>query len=533
MKTRRLVLSVVAIGVLVAACVAGFVTNLRPQLGLDLVGGISVVLEGPPGTGRDVMERTLENIRNRIDALGVAEPDLQIVGDRSIQVQVPGLAQGRTFQRDGRWCATAATGEELGCTFSTEEEAEAEVQAVGQQRLLDLIGRTARLEERQVIDEAPYIASRTKLTACPPELAAEPQCNDPELVECLVSQPNRVGCRSQDLADQQVTYVSREDPIDGTRVAYTLDRVRITGEAFTRATAVFQTAGQGAGSDVGWMVNFQLTRDGAARFGQITTELVGEQLAIILDSEVQSAPVIEEPITGGQGRITGNFTEQEAKDLALVLQLGALPVELSRQNVETVSPTLGETSLRQGLIAGLAGLALLMLYLAFYYRLLGVVTWLGMAIWAIFSFTLVSVLGRTIGYSLTLAGIAGLVVSIGITADSYIVFYERLKDEVRSGKTLRAAVSPAFKRAWHTIISANLVTILAAGVLYLLAVGSVRGFALTLGLATALDMFVVYFFKRPAVFLIARNERLANMRGFGLRSGVAADPVPVVAGGAE
>jgi preprotein translocase subunit SecD len=194
---------------------------------------------------------------------------------------------------------------------------------------------------------------------------------------------------------------------------------------------------------------------------------------------------------------------------------------------------LGKASLHQGLIAGIAGLILLMIYLAFYYRLLGVVTWLGMAIWAVLALALVSVMGTAVGYSLSLAGIAGIIVSLGITADSYIVFYERLKDEVRSGKTLRTAVVPAFKRSWRTIYTADIVTMLAAAVLYLVSIGSVRGFALTLGFATALDMFVVYFFKRPTVFLIARNPKIENMPGIGLRSGIAADPVPVVAGGAK
>ena len=214
----------------------------------------------------------------------------------------------------------------------------------------------------------------------------------------------------------------------------------------------------------------------------------------------------------------------------MVLNSGALPVELTRQTVVTVSPTLGKESLRQGIVAGVIGLILLMAYLAFYYRLLGIVTWFGMAIWATLAIGLVSLLGKTVGYALTLAGVAGIIVSLGITADSYIVFYERLKDEVRHGKTLRAAVVPAFKRSWRTILAADTVTIIAAGVLYLIAVGSVRGFALTLGLSTALDMFVVYFFKRPTVFLISRNSTLAELRGIGLRSGVAADPVPVAAG---
>jgi preprotein translocase subunit SecD len=171
-----------------------------------------------------------------------------------------------------------------------------------------------------------------------------------------------------------------------------------------------------------------------------------------------------------------------------------------------------------------------MAYLAFYYRLLGVVTWFGMAIWAILAIGLVSLLGQTVGYALTLAGVAGLVISLGVTADSYIVFYERLKDEVRHGKTMRSAVVPAFQRSWKTIVAADIVTITAAGVLYVLAIGSVKGFALTLALATALDLFVVYFFKRPVVFLMSRSPRLANMPGIGLRSAVAADPVPVAGG---
>jgi preprotein translocase subunit SecD len=215
-------------------------------------------------------------------------------------------------------------------------------------------------------------------------------------------------------------------------------------------------------------------------------------------------------------------------------------VQLERQQTLTVSPTLGKESLHQGIVAGIVGLIALFLYLLFYYRLLGVVAWLGMSIWAVFALTLVSLAGEGIGYALTLAGIAGLVISLGVTADSYIVFFERLKDEVRHGKTARSAVQPAFKRAYRTIVAADIVTGIAALVLYLTAVSSVRGFALTLGVATLLDLFVVYFFKRPTVFLIARHPRLVSLRGFGLESGVAAEdhepvtPTPApVAGGSE
>jgi preprotein translocase subunit SecD len=160
-----------------------------------------------------------------------------------------------------------------------------------------------------------------------------------------------------------------------------------------------------------------------------------------------------------------------------------------------------------------------------------------MTIWAVLALALVSIAGRTFGYALTLAGVAGLVISLGVTADSFIVFFERLKDEVRHGKSPRAAVQPAFKRAYRTIVAADTVTALAAIILYATAISSVRGFALTLGVATLLDLFVVYFFKRPTVFLIARNERLVNLHGFGLTSGVAAEPVPgepvPVAGGSR
>jgi preprotein translocase subunit SecD len=320
---------------------------------------------------------------------------------------------------------------------------------------------------------------------------------------------------------------------DDGRTKYKLGPVVITGADLKSATAQYVSASTTSTAQPGWRVVFNLNKDGTKKFADATRRLAPQQkqLAIILDNVIVSAPSVNEAITSGTGEITGSFSEARAKDLAVVLNSGSLPVNLERRDVETVSPTLGKESLRQGILAGAVGLILLMLYLAFYYRLLGIVTWFGMAIWGVLAIGLVSVLGHTIGYALSLAGVAGIIVSLGITADSYIVFYERLKDEVRHGKTLRAAVVPAFNRSWRTIIAADIVTITAAIVLYLLAIGSVRGFALTLGLSTALDMFVVYFFKRPVVFLLARSPLMSNIRGFGLRSGVAAEPLPAVAGG--
>jgi preprotein translocase subunit SecD len=511
----RLVASIVFVAVLVVGAVAGYVSGtLRPVLGLDLVGGVSVVLSGPPGTPKDVMQEALDHIRNRVDALGVAEPDITLIGNSLIQVQLPGLGgQGRVVRRGKQFCAVSPSGKDIGC-FATQEEADARAKAQSVQRVLQLIGTTARLEEREVLGMIPPTDPAYKTTPLTPR--------DPSTGAFLAQ------------GDEIVTYEDTDSNgtfTDGTDLKYRLGKIEITGADLKKATAQFVSSGtSNANAQPGWRVVFTLNKEGSKKFGEATTRLQGKQLAIVLDGAVESAPTVQSPITGGTGEITGNFSEAEAKNLAVVLNSGALPVELLRQEVRTVSPLLGKASLREGLIAGLVGLVALMLYLAFYYRLLGVVTWFGMGIWAVLAIGMVSLMGKTLGYALTLAGVAGIIVSLGITADSYIVFYERLKDEVRHGKTLRTSVVPAFKRSWRTIIAADIVTIIAAAVLYFLAIGSVRGFALTLGLSTGLDMFVVWFFKRPTVFLISRSPKLTSLRGMGLRSGVAADPLPVAGG---
>ena len=662
--TRWLWASIGMVLVLVVASLIGFATGaLKPSLGLDLEGGVSVILQAPADTPDPVMQQALENIRNRVDAFGVGEPQIFVSG-QNIEVQLPGLAKGSVEQRAkdqscligaddvnygcrqqassaqtaldgitvsdrslsclasdeltlenvcfasekdakaaikglsvaqdtagatgatgatgasgpaGQWCVNdGGTGASYGC-FDTEDkanaakdgvtvaedpqfcltgsgatnlpcgftdeesaqaaldaitvksfdtqycvissadinlgcsltqvEAERKLQDTGQSRLLDLIGTTARLEEREVLEILqpgdPAFASQA-LTC-----DSDPQTDTPD---CPADQ--------QALADQDVWFMGQ----DGAK--YHMGKVLVTGDMIKKATAVYQTSST---SVAGWEISFDLTKEGSGVFADVTTQLVGKQLAIILDSEVISAPTVDSPITNGSGVITGSFTEQRAKDLATVLNAGALPVQLKKLQTLTVSATLGQESLKQGVIAGVVGLVLLFLYLLFYYRLLGVVAWVGMSIWAILALALVSLAGIAFGYSLTLAGIAGLVISLGVTADSYIIFFERLKDEVRHGKTARSAVQPAFKRAYRTIVAADMITAIAAVVLYLTAVSSVRGFALTLGVATLLDLFVVYFFKRPTVFLIARSPRLVSLRGFGLESGVAGEEHEVVA----
>lgn len=678
-RSRGLWVSLLFVGALVVASVASYVGGVRPVLGLDLEGGVSVILQAPDGTPQAVMDQALENIRRRIDAFGTAEPQLFVSGT-NIEVQIPGLARGSVKERptdqfclvgegqltfgcfdtqaaadtelgaaavkpfvrsvclagdiwgdtppcfgtqadadaavkaikvapvpapstaptpspsgtgpepasgqfclsgtgvptdpcfdsrtaaqaalDGvgskaaqsfcvqgqgdqtlasdagaacfptktaadaalaamkvvhetsEFCVISSADKNLGC-FLSQDPAQAQLQATGQERLLQVIGTTARLEQREVL---------LTLTASDPAYQSTP-------VTCgTLEEQQTDACTPEELRDQEVVFLGT----DG-QTKYKLGPVLVTGDAIKKATAVFESGSQTSVSQ-GWEIDFTLTSDGSRIFSDVTTRLVGKQLAIVVDNQVISAPTIQGAITTGSGRITGSFTATRAKDLATQLNAGALPVNLITQQVVTVSPTLGKESLHQGLIAGLWGLIALSLYLLFYYRLLGIVAWFGMTIWAILAFTLISIAGRAIGYSLTLAGVAGLVISLGVTADSYIVFFERLKDEVRHGKSPRAAVQPAFKRAYRTIVAADIVTALAALVLYVTAISSVRGFALTLGVATALDLFVVWFFKRPVVFLIARNERLVNLHRFGLTSGVAGEAVPgeplPVAGGA-
>jgi preprotein translocase subunit SecD len=405
-----------------------------------------------------------------------------------------------------QYCVVSSQGQDLGC-YTTQSAATEQQRATGQTAILNQIGKTARLEERQTLEivaaGSPQ-AAQIKLTCQTQEEQATKDCQG--------------GAQDQN----DVWY---PDPSRGEYVH--LGPVIITGGNITKASAQL-SGGTQTNPLTQWVVTFQLDKQGSDAFAKATTAALAQsapqnQIAIALDRSIISNPTVTGAITAGNGEITGNFTEDSAKELASLLNAGALPVELTRQSVRTVSPTLGAESLKQGIVAGIVGLILLFVYLLLYYRMLGIVAWFGMTIWAILAIALVSLAGKSFGYALTLAGVAGLVISLGVTADSYIVFFERLKDEVRSGRAPRAAVQPAFKRAFKTIVAADIVTGIAAAVLYLTAVSSVRGFALTLGVATALDLFVVYFFKRPTVYLIARTRALAEMRGFGLTAAAAAD----------
>jgi preprotein translocase subunit SecD len=250
-------------------------------------------------------------------------------------------------------------------------------------------------------------------------------------------------------------------------------------------------------------------------------------IGIDLDGQVISSPLTQPNATtfssfGGQVQITGSFSQSQAQSLATELQYGSLPVKLDRLTVQTVSPTLGKASLQAGLIAGLAGLLVVMLYMLFFYRLLGLVVISGLAVTGALLWAVIATMGHTTGTTIDLAGVIGIIVSIGITVDSYIIYFERLKDETRSGRTIRTSVDRGFASAYRTVLAADAVSFLAAAILYFISIGPVRGFALFLGLSTILDVVITYYFTRPFVVLLGTSRAATEAKGIGVRSGLAA-----------
>ena len=285
---------------------------------------------------------------------------------------------------------------------------------------------------------------------------------------------------------------------------YLLDKSIISGEQIESASSgLDQQRGE-------YVVDLQFKSQGADVWANFTAANVGTQTAFTLDSQVVSAPAINEAIPGGRTQVTGNFTQDSARDLANVLKYGSLPLSFESSEAETVSATLGLTSLKAGLIAGGVGLALVLLYSLLYYRVLGLLTALSLVASGAMVYAILVLLGRYIGYTLDLAGIAGLIIGIGTTADSFVVFFERIKDEIREGRSFRSAVPRGWARARKTVLSGNAVTLLASVVLYILAIGQVKGFAFTLGLTTVLDVVVVFLVTWPLVYLASKSTMLSK-----------------------
>jgi preprotein translocase subunit SecD len=310
-----------------------------------------------------------------------------------------------------------------------------------------------------------------------------------------------------DVADKQVVL-----PDLNHTACYLLGPTILTGRGVGTASAIIDT------TTAAWIVNVHFKNNDFVT--KVAVPYVNKQVAIELDGVVQSAPTINQGITGKDVTISGTFTSKQAHQLALVLRYGSLPVQLVSQTAQSVSPTLGKDQLRAGVVSGLIGLALVALYMIFFYRLLGLVVWTGIGLTALTFFALVSWLSSHQGLTLTLAGVTGIIVSVGVTVDSYVVYFERLKDEVRTGKTVRSSLDSGFRRAFRTIIAADLVSMIGAVVLYLFATSSVRGFAYFLGLSTALDLILAYCFMWPFVSVLARQPSLVRMGGVGIGAGL-------------
>jgi preprotein translocase subunit SecD len=348
-------------------------------------------------------------------------------------------------------------------------------------------------------------------TTAPADPAATTTSTEPTTTTTV---PEGTTSREEDVPDKQV--VLPELDRDGNVMRrYVLGPAELTGKVVRTARA---QAPQGFTGD--WSVTADFTGAGSRQFDELAQRNFQRQVAIVLDGVVKSAPTINAQQFNGTAEITGQFSEREAKDLALVLRFGALPVQLEPQEVRTISATLGRDSLNAGVAAGVGGLLLVLTYIVFYYRALGLVVVLGLMVWGALQWSVISFLGETYGLALSLAGAVGIIVSVGVTVDSYIVYFERLKDEIRSGKTIRSSVDRGFNAAFRTIRTADISSLIGSVLLYWLTVGPVRGFAFFLGLSTVLDLVVAYFFTRPLVGIFARNRVFTEAKWLGIARGL-------------
>ena len=442
------------------------------RLGLDLRGGTSVTLQPRIAAGEsgkvtnEAIDQAVSIIRQRVNSLGVAESEVAAQGsgtNRQIVISVPGDT--------GR-------------------------------RVVELVGQTAELRFRQVLATAASTGAADPAATPATGVSAEVNAKFAAL-DCTKAE-NLQGSGSDAPGDTIVAC----DRAGGAK--YILAPAEVLGRQISKASA-----GLDAQSGSAWYVSLTFNGEGTAAFGAITSRVTSlapplNQVAIVLDGLVVSAPRINEAIPSGSAQITGSFTQLEAQDLANVLKYGALPLSFDRGEVQQVSPTLGADQLSAGLLAGGLGLGLVLLYSLLYYRGLGLVTVGSLAVAASLVYLMFLLLGEWIGFTLTLAGIAGAIVAIGVTADSFIIYFERIRDEIREGRSLRTAVETGWSRARRTILVADFVSIIAAVLLYFFAVGGVRGFAFTLGLTTLVDLIVVFVFTKPIVTILAKMKFFAS-----------------------
>jgi preprotein translocase subunit SecD len=466
-----------------------------PKLALDLEGGTQLILapvaEDESSVSSETIAQAIEVIRQRVDSSGVAEAEITSQGGSNIVVALPGRPSEET---------------------------------------LDLVRTSAQMEFRPVLTYGapePTAAATPTPTAGETAAAAEPSDEPTKaapdnasdaayyITPAVQARYDALDCTDPaNLTGGQSAPADRAlvtcDPTGA--VKYVLGPVEVEGARIANASSGLQVSQSGAVTNT-WAVRLEFDREGTRTFADVTERLQGlpapqNQFGIVLDGLVISAPSLDPGvvISDGKPEISGSFTRESATSLANQLKFGSLPLSFEVQSEEQISATLGSEQLEKGLIAGLIGLLLVVVYSLFQYRALGLVTVASLLIAGVLTYGIVTLLSWTQGYRLSLPGVAGLIVAIGITADSFIVYFERIRDELREGRTLVAAVDRAWERARRTIIASDAVNFLAAIVLYFLAVGSVRGFAFTLGLTTLLDLLVVFTFTHPVMRLIAKTK---------------------------
>lgn len=455
-----------------------------PELALDLQGGTQIILEAQTegaDPSSEQLQQAVEIIRQRVDASGVSESSITTQGGRNIVVEMPGEIDDETRER-------------------IESSAQLELREViaGPGSGTSFVGEDG--------EETPYPTPDDSMAKTP---TAEPTApNDPAQVsEHLAARFNAFDCADTDV---NAADAPADEPIvacDPTGQAkYILGPVDITGDALTDATS-------GTSPQNGrWEVYLRFDDEGTEIFGDISKRLYAQQgqgaqnmFAFVLDGSVISAPTMNAVITDGRPSISGTFDEDSAKTLADQLKFGALPLSFEVVSSDTISATLGEQQLEIGMIAGLIGLALVALYALAQYRVLGTVIIASLLVMGVLTYILLCLLSWRLGYRLSLAGVAGLIVTIGFTADSFIVYFERIRDELRDGKSVTGAVEDGWNRAKRTIFISKSINVLAAVVLYILADATVKGFAFTLGITTALDILIFVIFTHPVMQLLSRT----------------------------
>jgi preprotein translocase subunit SecD len=497
---RSLVISLVASVVVALGALAATVgSGWAPRLGLDLAGGSEVIYQPAHKIGSGAMSTTIDIIRNRIDGAGVSGAQVQSQGN-DVVVQLPNIKNP--------------------------------------QAIIDLVGNTAQMLFRPVLCDAPAYSPPAKGAASPsgslPACGSQYQLTAANLdVNTSTGAPqNAVPAdpvfasypstpAGSDYADRNQTVLLPGTSSSGCSPRCVLGPAALTGNAIASAQASFVNNQ--------WVVDVTFKSAGAAAWDKLAQQQFHAEIGIDLGGTVISAPITlptQSSFTsfGGHVQISGNFSHTQAANLALDLTYGALPVKLNQVTKEIVTPTLGKASLRAGLAAGIGGLILVLLYMIVYYRALGVVVVSGLVVTGALLWAIISAFGHSgLGLTLDLSGVTGLIVSLGITVDSYIVYFERLKDEARGGRSIRTSVEHSFRGAFRTVLAADLVSLAAAVVLYLLSIGTVRGFAFFLGLSTLLDIFTTYFFTRPLVVILGRSRTVTEARVLGVARGLAVE----------